>query len=106
MAELKELVRASQRISSTEDFDVAVTGTGVVSEPGNVLMTLISTIEALNYTGNQKIEAIRAFRTLHSCGLAEAKWIVENWATWKEMALRKGNFPTMTSGVGFSFSLT
>lgn len=40
---------------------------------------LIEAIQKLDYTYTQKIAAIKLFREYVSCGLAQAKWAIENW---------------------------
>ena len=58
----------------------------------------IRAVEQFDYMHSQKIAAIKAYRTVvPSSGLAEAKWIIENWSTWKGCALKKGALPHLVN---------
>ncbi len=65
----------------------------------------IRDIKALNYLSSQKIAAIKRVRELtddkdsnltKGYGLAEAKWVVENFEVWTEWVQTNSKFPTLT----------
>jgi ribosomal protein L7/L12 len=73
------------------DIEVTITKapTGVIK----VFKSLVSQIEALNYQCSSKIQAIKIFREVTFSGLAEAKWAIENWATYKAWVLKNKRWP-------------
>lgn len=62
----------------------ADTEVSIVSNPKPALdpkvVDMIDDINDMDYPYSQKIQAIKRFREVVPCGLAEAKWAVENWS--------------------------
>lgn len=56
------------------------------------VLSLINVIQSLNYRECDKIQAIKTYRQFANCGLAEAKYAVENWPLAKEWMIQHGKF--------------
>ena len=61
-------------------------------KPTQTRYAIIDAIESLRYTNDQKITAIKTLRELTSIGLAEAKFAIESWPTWKAHLLATGEY--------------
>jgi hypothetical protein len=59
----------------------------------NRALGLISEIKKLDYTGSEKIRAIKHFREIVSSGLAEAKWAIENFLVVEDFIHKNKRLP-------------
>lgn len=50
-----------------------------LSTTNTIAQAIIDEIKSLDYTGDDKITAIKRFRELYYCSLYEAKWSIENF---------------------------
>lgn len=100
LAEAKILVLRALNLPS----DTELVFTKVPSKMPEV-KRLIEDIEDLEYRTSGKIAAIKRFRETVPCGLAEAKWAVENWNTVKTFMLNKKRLPNF-SGDHYGGTLT
>jgi hypothetical protein len=95
-AEVTDIICAKYALPSGTEVQIIQNN----SLPESV-QTVIRSVEALNYNGNEKIAAIKAFRNNHPAdrfpgapGLAASKWAVENWPIFKTEVTRKGRLLT------------
>lgn len=76
------------------DTEITITrGTATVIPE---IRKLINDIESMDYQSSGKISAIKRFRVAADTGLAESKWVVENWDKVKSFMLKKRRFPIFT----------
>jgi ribosomal protein L7/L12 len=67
------------------------------------LSNMLTTIDGLNWNGNEKIRCIKYFRECIPCNLIDAKWAIENWRfvsdwirTWKRDPKFFGVYPNIS----------
>jgi hypothetical protein len=91
--EAANLIR--RNLNLNPEVTVVIIGVPIVPTDDPVIPSLISDIDRMCWWGNEKIRAIKRFRETVSCGLAEAKWAVENWeevAAWMKKNSRLPKF--------------
>ncbi len=102
--ELLNIISKYLRVK-VDAFEIELPGTEIVA-------ALQKAIEGLDYTGSQKIAAIKAFRTVAApflankgdvVGLADAKWAIENWEKLLKFVGDNARLPE--SGYGYSGDL-
>ena len=96
--EAQAIARDRVRMAITASLSNVVVDVGIegVIEPPRhqPIDKIIRDIQSLNYSTHQKIQAIKRLREMvPGMGLAEAKWCIENWDTWKGRALQTQRLP-------------
>ena len=94
VAEVTELFRAKYDLPAGTSIEIVPN----YAVPDSALK-VISAVERLRYNSTEKIAAIKAFRCEYNYvgftpGLAQSKWAVENWTTFKSEVLRIGRLLT------------
>ena len=64
------------------------------------LANMIRDIDRLDINGGDKIPAIKRFRETIDCGLAEAKWVIENWSKVKSFIIKNNRRPEFVGHYG------
>lgn len=91
--EVREMVRAKYGLPYETEVEI------VSSTISPLVYRVIQVVESVDFTGRQKIEAIKLLRENYNAGgycvgLLGAKWIVENWAKFKSFAKSLGRLPS------------
>jgi ribosomal protein L7/L12 len=76
--EAQQIIRNAYDLKSTDEV-VIVRKVSNTSPNYKVALEVITEIKKLAYTGDDKIKAVVNFRKLVPCGIAEAKWAIENF---------------------------
>jgi hypothetical protein len=89
--EASKLIR--YHFNLNDDVKIVITDVPSDRPDDPAILALIQDINGMDWLGGQKIQAIKHFREKVPCGLAEAKWAVENWQHVRAWMKEKGHLP-------------
>lgn len=92
LAEIEELVRLKYDLTDDVKFEIS----DLPHRNAEIsISTFMNVMQCVNFS-TDKITAIKMVRTFLNCGLAEGKWIVENWYNYTSYLVKHNKHPRMT----------
>lgn len=105
LAELEKIVRLKYDLTDDVKFEISDLPVAQKIDP----ITFAFSVPCIpDFQTRNKIPAIKMVRTMIGGGLAEAKWIVENWERYCAFLMAFRRFPILKSrdgGLGYEYNL-